>query len=209
MKQCSRCKIYKDFDSFGKLHKSKDGFRSCCKECRNKQEVVYYKQNAARSFQWRQENPERVKQHNLLWYQKNKERVLIQSAKWAQENPEKVYKASVDWRRRNPGLTAKRVYKWRLDNPEQFREQSRIQANKRRALKQNCAAPLTGQEWDLILQEFNYLCFWCGALWEEQEHIVALSKGGTHSKGNVVPSCADCNDKKYLKDPLEFYFENH
>jgi hypothetical protein len=33
-KICSRCNLQKTLDNFGKLSKSKDGFRTCCKACR-------------------------------------------------------------------------------------------------------------------------------------------------------------------------------
>jgi 5-methylcytosine-specific restriction endonuclease McrA len=36
------------------------------------------------------------------------------------------------------------------------------------------------------------------------DHIVALSRGGKSTKGNVVPSCKACNSKKKYLLPIEW-----
>ena len=35
------------------------------------------------------------------------------------------------------------------------------------------------------------------------DHIVPLARGGRSNKGNLVPSCKDCNNKKKLATPAE------
>lgn len=48
------------------------------------------------------------------------------------------------------------------------------------------------------------LCFYCSLVIEAHkrtiEHIVAISKGGTHTKSNLVMACTNCNFSKYNKD---------
>jgi len=36
------------------------------------------------------------------------------------------------------------------------------------------------------------------------DHIVPLSRGGKSKKGNVVPACKDCNNKKKYMLPIEW-----
>ena len=36
------------------------------------------------------------------------------------------------------------------------------------------------------------------------DHIVPLSRGGKSKKGNVVPACKDCNNKKKYLLPVEW-----
>ena len=36
------------------------------------------------------------------------------------------------------------------------------------------------------------------------DHVVPLGRGGTSSRGNVVPSCKDCNTKKKHLVPVEW-----
>jgi 5-methylcytosine-specific restriction endonuclease McrA len=36
------------------------------------------------------------------------------------------------------------------------------------------------------------------------DHIVPLSRGGKSKKGNIVPACKDCNNKKRYLLPIEW-----
>ena len=36
------------------------------------------------------------------------------------------------------------------------------------------------------------------------DHIVPLSRGGKSKKGNIVPACKDCNNKKKYLLPIEW-----
>lgn len=36
------------------------------------------------------------------------------------------------------------------------------------------------------------------------EHIVPLIRGGKSSKGNIVPACKECNNKKKYLLPIEW-----
>jgi CRISPR/Cas system Type II protein with McrA/HNH and RuvC-like nuclease domain len=40
----------------------------------------------------------------------------------------------------------------------------------------------------------------------EVDHIQPISKGGAHSKENVVPACKSCNSRKGAKNPSLFEF---
>lgn len=77
--------------------------------------------------------------------------------------------------------------------------------SKRRAIIKGAEATLTRGEWNEILVVFAGMCFYdCGRKWETFEHLIPLSKGGNHSKENVVPACKPCNFSKGSKDPDEF-----
>lgn len=39
-------------------------------------------------------------------------------------------------------------------------------------------------------------CFYCGNAGGEIDHVMPLTKGGTHSIGNLVPCCRTCNSSK-------------
>jgi 5-methylcytosine-specific restriction endonuclease McrA len=36
------------------------------------------------------------------------------------------------------------------------------------------------------------------------DHLVPLGRGGTSSRGNVVPACKDCNNRKKGMRPIEW-----
>ena len=52
------------------------------------------------------------------------------------------------------------------------------------------------------------LCHWCGGKFPAAElsmdHIVPVIRGGKSSRGNVVPSCKECNNKKKHMLPIEW-----
>ncbi len=52
------------------------------------------------------------------------------------------------------------------------------------------------------------ICYYCGrsVLPKEltMDHIVPIARGGRSTKGNVVTSCKDCNNKKKQLLPMEW-----
>jgi 5-methylcytosine-specific restriction endonuclease McrA len=55
------------------------------------------------------------------------------------------------------------------------------------------------------------VCHYCGKRFKPVEltmdHIVPLSKGGKSTKGNVVPCCKECNNKKKYMTPVDMVIE--
>jgi 5-methylcytosine-specific restriction endonuclease McrA len=52
------------------------------------------------------------------------------------------------------------------------------------------------------------ICHYCGRKFAPREltmdHLFPLARGGTSSKGNVVPCCKECNTRKKTMLPLEW-----
>jgi len=52
------------------------------------------------------------------------------------------------------------------------------------------------------------ICYYCKSLTPPKEltmdHIVPVSRGGRSTKGNVVPACKECNNKKKQLLPMEW-----
>lgn len=52
------------------------------------------------------------------------------------------------------------------------------------------------------------ICYFCGRKFFPREltmdHVVPLIRGGKSSKGNVVPACKDCNNRKKYLVPSEW-----
>jgi len=51
-------------------------------------------------------------------------------------------------------------------------------------------------------------CHWCGGDFPPEEltmdHVVPIVRGGKSSRGNVVPACKECNNRKKYLLPLEW-----
>lgn len=52
------------------------------------------------------------------------------------------------------------------------------------------------------------VCYYCGRPTAPAEltmdHVVPLSRGGKSTKGNLVPACKDCNNRKKELLPMEW-----
>lgn len=52
------------------------------------------------------------------------------------------------------------------------------------------------------------ICHWCGGEFPPDEltmdHIVPIVRGGKSTRGNVVPACKECNNKKKYMLPIEW-----
>lgn len=91
--------------------------------------------------------------------------------------------------------------KWRQTHPEMTRAANQ----KRRARLRLVVNDFTLDEWLTIVTQQDGLCFYCGCEADlEQEHKVPISRGGGHTRDNIVGSCATCNRKKGTKAADEF-----
>ncbi len=58
------------------------------------------------------------------------------------------------------------------------------------------------------------ICYYCSARVDPRQltmdHVVPLTRGGKSKKGNLVPACKECNNKKKYLLPLEWdeYLKN-
>ncbi len=69
------------------------------------------------------------------------------------------------------------------------------------------ARELRGSQW-WKRQLARGLCHYCGGSFSPaaltMDHIVPMARGGKSTKGNVVPACKACNNKKKYMLPIEW-----
>ena len=78
---------------------------------------------------------------------------------------------------------------------------------KRRSLfSQGTENTLTAKEWRLLKEMYCHCCAYCGrsGIRLTQDHIVPVTKGGSHTIDNVVPACGSCNSGKNNYDLVVF-----
>lgn len=131
------------------------------------------------------------------WNKKaNPEEGRARVAKWAKENPEKATARVIKWRMVNSERNRAEIAKWKKANPDKVA----VSFSKRRAAKYAntpISEMLTSTEWLAILAEVNGHCAYCDKEAKlTLDHVIPLSKGGKHSKDNVVAACAHCNSSK-------------
>jgi 5-methylcytosine-specific restriction endonuclease McrA len=68
---------------------------------------------------------------------------------------------------------------------------------KRRTALASVEATLTAEEWAAIIEAAQGRCAYCQKTVPlTMDHVIPLSKGGPHTKENVVPACRPCNARK-------------
>lgn len=130
---------------------------------------------------------ERQRQHVRNWRARNREKVST-------DNRERHA------RNREANLERKRAYYQKVRKaadatPEgQWKDRDK-KARRREAMQ---AGSLTHAEWLNIVEQHGGKCAYCARddLPLEQDHVVALSKGGEHKADNIVPACKPCNSRK-------------
>lgn len=136
--------------------------------------VGYHEKRRLVVAKWRKINQEKVVKERKLYYEVNRQKAIADALAWQREYP----------------------------------EANRLKCCKRRALKYANTPPeemLIYEEWMTILAEAAGHCSYCGR--EDKltlDHIVPLSRGGKHSKDNVVPACSHCNFSKGTKTVEEW-----
>lgn len=89
---------------------------------------------------------------------------------------------------------------WRKRNPEKVKNANHLRRSRK----------LENGFFIVSIKEINKLyaspCFYCGSKDSiTMDHVVPLSRGGSHGIGNLVPACAKCNSSKgnkYLSEWL-------
>lgn len=167
-------------------------------EC-NVASLSYYRKNRDRligqSKRWQMANPDKVKAYN----EANRAKTAERTHAWAVANPERVVSNRRSWLSANRERHDKTRLAWERSHPDKCR----LKCEKRRALKYGNTPLdelLTSTEWLAILAEANGHCSYCGKEAKlTLDHVIPLSKGGKHSRDNIVAACLCCNDSKGTK----------
>ncbi len=181
IKICSICnKEYEATTEYFYKDKSKiDGFRSDCKICRKNIDKNRYK-----------ENKEIVSLQRKDYYKNNNEKIKNKRKNYYIHNKEKVKIINKTYR-----LSHKSNYK--------------CYENKRRAIKKQVLNNFTKEEWIKCLEYFDYCDAYTGLkmIVPSIDHIIPLSKGGSHTKNNIIPCEFSVNSSKHDNDFL-FWFRS-
>lgn len=189
MKKCTKCGVEKPFSDFHKNNRTKDGLIGSCKSCVSNYHKTYYERNKAH-----------MKTDSLRRYSEDKEKHKARFKAWRERNPGYDAEKSRAWRKNNPGAYQRWLEEnpsyhraWRQENPELVRAYAR----KRRALiQENGWEEYTEAE---VIEIWGDACVYCGGPFEHLDHVHPISKGGSDTLDNVVPSCAPCNYSKGAK----------
>lgn len=137
MKTCSRCKVVKTLDSFGKSKRYAGGIFCWCRSCVAEYGRAKYS-----------ENPEKFRERERIYAKKNRAKCSERRQRWAEENRDRARKVDRAryWRDRekrirlavriaaaNRGPRNEASRRWAAKNPENRRLHSRVDGAIRRA----------------------------------------------------------------------------
>lgn len=201
-KTCAGCKEDLALTKFRPRKRGLYGRYSLCGTCEKAVNQVYVEAN--------REEINRRKRESWLATPKTEEQKKEAANKaraWYKENRERAIAARIAWVRSNPDKWLVISKRWSDSNPLKVAEKNR----RRRATLSKVENTLTYQEWEAVVQSFGGCCVYCGSDNKKitMDHIQPISKGGAHSKENVVPACKSCNSRKGAKDPALFEFVIH
>jgi len=201
-KTCNKCSQTKPVEAFGKNKNHKSGLQYLCKSCVNDRVKAYRKLNsekvAAYSRKYRQADPQKFAAKTKAWRTENPEAVAIYKQVYRANNLAKIAATAKIWHEKNFVKTSLDNKAWHLANPN-YRV---LSTQKRRALKRrNGVFRVTQSELDMLR---TMPCAYCGAPSEHIDHVIPISRGGTHGIGNLVGACAPCNLSKGKKFIMEW-----
>ena len=202
-KTCDQCRRCLPIVSFYRNNQRKDGRQSLCSDCmkqRRKERRYDQKYNQtlkakanAKRYAQSEKGKLRKQIYQAIWVSQNRERL---QELWKKYNKMERYKAIQKkyWEtEKGKKAKAKKDANYRL-TPNGRMAKKRIEKKRKYALKDST---LTLAEWEQIKEKHNHLCFYCKKKKPlEMDHFIPLSRGGQHTKENVVPSCRSCNAKK-------------
>lgn len=191
MKYCGGCNTIKSKNDFGKKQSNKDGLQSRCKTCKKRNDDVWLVKHPGFFEAYRKSHKEEIKKYNEIYGKENKDIIAVKS-KERVENRTEEEKEKIKIRQHN----------WYINNKDKAYEGK----TRRRARAVGVDENYGRKERKITMAAFNYKCYNCNS--EEKlciDHHRPLIKGNALTLNNAVVLCKICNNKKFDKDPEEFY----
>lgn len=125
MKKCTKCDIKKNLCLFGKDSKSKDGFKSVCKDCRNQENKIYRGKNLSKISEYHKKNylekRDEILQRNNLWLSENKEKKKEIDRKYREEKNELIVNNRIRFFEKKPHIKLIYQKKYYINNKEKIK----------------------------------------------------------------------------------------
>jgi len=192
---CKKCGEFRQADEFPKDAEKRFGrYLSACRICRAEYDRRYYEENRDRRAEYdrryREENRDRVAEYKRRYREENRDRRVEYNRRYREENRDRVAEYYRRYREENRDLYAERNRRRRARKANAFHldqyPESRFEAFWR------------GHGLD------PDVCLYCDEPAEHLDHLVPLSRGGSHAFWNWAPACSGHNLSKGARDPEEF-----
>lgn len=143
---------------------------------------------------WDAEHKDWKREYDRKYRAANKDRILARKRKFRLLHPDKEREAKQRYFDRHPDKKTAKNRNHRVH---------------RRAAFHEVEVALNHADWLEIQASYLSKCVYCGKPAESQDHVTALSRGGSHTADNVVPACRSCNSRKGTKSLLMFLYRQN
>jgi len=157
-------------------------------------------------------NRDQMRADSKRYYAAHRQALIARARQWEKANPDKKRLS----RQRSAPKDRARTRQWVAANKERHATQKKeyyashypeflLRNHLRRALQRKAAVNLAGiRSWvKAVKAKPECVCYYCQSVIPTSriqfDHIVPLSKGGSHSVENLCVSCAPCNRQKWNK----------
>lgn len=189
MKHCNKCHRDVPIEDWYRNAANKDGLSCYCKPCWKEYSKAQY-----------QRHREKKRAYAAAYGEGYKERRAEVGAIWRAANRERITAQNAVYRAANKKRKADYQREWQRKNPEKVREATL----RRWALRKNCTAYVISPR-DLHRLMTSPCAFpGCNETDIELDHVIPLSRGGTHGVGNLQPLCRHHNRTKHDKTWIEY-----
>lgn len=234
---CKSCGLtFQATGEFFYIRKNSGRIDSHCKECRKRKTAAFYQANKAsirikvnHKYKTDPEFREKKQKTDSESYLKNKDKRLKQYKKYRnqpdvikrnkeyfkklRENPDFIEQKKKYLNERHNSLKHDEDYK--RTRREAFKnyyrlnkDKYRVHVIKRRSKLASAEGSFTPGEFNNLLVQQQFKCFWCDTDISEGkatvDHLHPISKGGSNYIQNIVGACGSCNSSKGAKLPEEF-----
>lgn len=124
------------------------------------------------------------------------------ASEWNKANKDRHYQSQRRWREKYPDKHRANARRWQINNPDKVR----FKEKRRKSLLRRAEGSFDLEDIEYLLEHTDR-CF-CGAEINRDnytiEHIIPISRGGTHHLYNLMLLCGTCNSSKNNKIPVEY-----
>jgi len=196
--------------AYEQAHKTEKTVRNKARYVQNKalmnaQSAAYYQAHKVEMRQkhaaYEQAHKAEVRKRKAAWRAKHRQEINARLRVRYAKNIEKYHEKDRAYYWENREKCLAKTARYYATHPEAEQAKSA----RRRSRKANSPVnDLTAAQWQEIKDAYGHRCVYCHRKMQRltQDHITPLSKGGAHTKTNVVPACQPCNSKKRDKAPL-------
>jgi 5-methylcytosine-specific restriction endonuclease McrA len=189
MKTCTKCKVEQPLSEFQRKASTKDGLQQWCKSCFRKRWNADPERNAKNAAAYRAAHYEDLRIKRLAYAAANREREAARAREWSKKNPE----------RKRAG-----TLKWESENPERAKAIRLLIRHRRNSRAKSLPTFAISPKDIRRLLSSPCAVAGCNRTDIQIDHVVPVSRGGSHGIGNFQPLCSSHNQSKGAKTWMEF-----